>query len=169
MCASNYGQRASGLIMNQSNITTGGWNGSYMKKTIIHQFKSALPSDLVNNIKTTTIWTHNNTGGNGNNKASNVTATQETVYLLAEFEIFGSRSWANLYEKNHQTQYQYYKNGNSKIKYNHTSTSSAVYWWERSACCDNRYADNFCCVNGGGGAGYDGASFSYGFAPAFKV
>lgn len=36
MCASNYNSQAtSGFIMNQSNITTGGWNGSYMKQTVI--------------------------------------------------------------------------------------------------------------------------------------
>ena len=170
MCASNYNdQTTSGFIMNQSNITTGGWNGSYMKQTIIPQFKSALPSDLVNNIKTTTIWTHNNTGGIDNNNASNVTATQETVYLLAEFEIFGSRSYANQYEQNHQTQYQYYKNGNSKIKCNHTSTSSAVFWWERSAYCSDSDTDYFCGAYDIGGAGSNSASNSSGFAPAFKV
>ena len=170
MCASNYGsQTGSGFVMNQSDITTGGWKGSYMKKTIIPQFKSALPSDLVNNIKTTTIWTHNNTGGSGNESASNVTSTQETVYLLAEFEIFGVRSYANKYERNHQTQYQYYKNGNSRIKYNHASTSSAIDWWERSAYCNGRSAVYFCRVGYNGGAEYDGARFSDGFAPAFKV
>lgn len=106
MCASNYSTSSTeGFIMNQSNVTTGGWNGSYMKTTIIPQFKKALPSDLVNNIKTTTIWTHNTTGGSENNSGSNVTSTQETVYLLAEFEIFGSRTYANQYEQNHQTQY----------------------------------------------------------------
>lgn len=170
MCASNYNNVATqGFIMNQSNITTGGWNGSYMKQTIIPQFKSALPSDLVNNIKTTTIWTHNNTGGRNNGSTSNVTSTQETVYLLAEFEIFGVIKFTNQYEQNHQTQYQYYKNGNSRIKYNHTSTSSAVLWWERSADCSDRYTNDFCLVGINGGAGSNDASFSYGFAPAFKV
>lgn len=170
MCASNYNNQATfGFIMNQSNITTGGWNGSYMKQTIIPQFKSALPSDLVNNIKTTTIWTHNTTGGSNNNSSSNVTATQETIYLLAEFEIFGSRGFANQYEQNHQTQYQYYKNGNSKVKYNHTSSSSAVYWWERSVYCDNSGTSTFCFVDNNGSADRDYASDSYGFAPAFKL
>lgn len=169
MCASNYNnQGTSGFIMNQSAITTGGWNGSYMKQTIIPQFISALPSDLVNNIKTTTIWTHNNNGGTNNN-AGSVTSTQETVYLLAEFEIFGSRSYANQYEQNHQTQYQYYKNGNSKIKYNHASASSAVYWWERSVYCNYSNTSRFCIVTNDGGANIDDASCSNGFAPAFKV
>ena len=107
MCAPNYSQSSqpTGFVMNLSNITNGGWEASRMRKTIIPEFKNAMPSDLVNNIKTTTIWTHNTTGGRDNNSDSNVTATQETVYLLAEFEIFGSRAYANQYEQNHQTQY----------------------------------------------------------------
>ena len=170
LCAGNYNASATaGFIMNQSDVTTGGWNGSYMKTTIIPQFKEALPSDLVNNIKTTTIWTHNTTGGSRNNSSSNVTSTQEDVYLLAEFEIFGSRAYANQYEQNHQTQYQYYKNGNSKIKYNYSVSSSAVSWWERSAFCTNSYTGGFCIVSNDGGALDNYASNSYGFAPAFKV
>ena len=171
MCAPNYSQSSqpTGFVMNLSNITDGGWEASRMRKTIIPEFKNALPSDLVSNIKTTTIWTHNTTGGRDNNSDSNVTATQETVYLLAEFEIFGSRAYANQYEQNHQTQYQYYKNGNSRIKYNHTSTSSAVFWWERSACCYDGYTHLFCFVNNIGDVGNNYASASYGFAPAFKI
>lgn len=171
MCAPNYGQSSqpTGFVMNLSDVTTGGWESSRMRKTIISEFKNALPSDLVSNIKTTTIWTHNTTGGSGNNSVSNVTSTQETVYLLAEFEIFGSRSYANQYEQNHQTQYQYYKNGNSTIKYNHTSTSSAVYWWERSAYCSNSDTSDFCSVYDAGDATTYYASGSYGFAPAFKM
>jgi hypothetical protein len=107
MCAPNYGNfsQPTGFVMNLSDITDGGWKASRMRKTIIPEFKNALPSDLVSNIKTTTIWTHNTTGGSDNNNVSNVTTTQETVYLLAEFEIFGLRNYANQYEQNHQTQY----------------------------------------------------------------
>lgn len=123
---------------------------------------------MVNNIKTTTIWTHNNISGIDNNNASNVTSTQETVYLLAEFEIFGVRSCANQYEQDHQTQYQYYKNGNSRIKYNHASASSAVNWWERSARCNSSNTDYFCYVNNSGGADNINASYSLGFAPDFS-
>lgn len=170
ICAPDFGNQAtSGFIMNQSDITDGGWNGSYMKQTIIPQFKNALPRDLVNNIKTTTIWTHNTIGGSNNNNASNVTATQETVYLLAEFEILGLRGYANQYEQNHQTQYQYYKNGNSSVKYNYNSTSSVVSWWERSVDCKENATNRFCYVNYTQGAGSHWANLSNGFAPAFKV
>lgn len=88
--------------MNTSGITTNGWSGSYMRSTIIPQFENAIPSDLKNVVKTSTIYSHNYTGGSQNDNASYVTATQDKFYLLAEFEIFGSRSYANSYEKNHQ-------------------------------------------------------------------
>ena len=86
---------------------------------------------------------------------------------MAEFEIFGSRSYANSAEKNYQKQYDYYKAGNSKIKYRHNSTSSTAFWWERSPY----YYDsiNFCFVNTSGYAGYYYALYSIGLAPAFRV
>ena len=76
---------------------------------------AALPSDLRAVMKPMTIYT-DNTGG-GSNTASYVTASVDYLPLLAEFEIFGTRSYANSAEQNYQQQYQYYKNGNSKVKY----------------------------------------------------
>ena len=88
--------------MNTSNITNGGWRDCYMRKNIIPQFENAISTDLKNVVKTSTIYSHNYTGGNQNNNASYVTATQDRFYLLAEFEIFGARTYANSYEQNHQ-------------------------------------------------------------------
>ena len=170
-CANNYGSgpQTTGFIMNQSNITTGGWKGSYMKRTIMPQMLSAVTSDLQNNIRTSTIWTHNTTGGSGNDSAGNVTSSTEKFYLLAEYEIFGSRSYANSYEQNSQAQMTYYKNGNSKVKYSHSSTSSSVLWWERSPYCNNSYTSIFCGVYSSGSADNYHAARSYGFAPCFRL
>ena len=107
-----------------------------------------------------------NTGG-GNNTASYVTKSVDYLPLLAEFEIFGTRSYANSAEQNYQQQYQYYKNGNSKVKYRHNSTGSTAYWWERSPYYYN--SGNFCCVYTGGHASTDTARYSSGLAPAFRV
>ena len=74
--------------MNQSNSNAGGWNGSYMRKTVLgnsgspanppaNSLMAALPADLRNNMKSTTKYTDNT--GNGQNNASSVTAT--TDYL----------------------------------------------------------------------------------------
>ena len=116
-------------------------------------------------MKPMNIYT-DNTGG-GSNTASYVTKSVDYLPLLAEFEIFGTRSYANSAEQNYQQQYQYYKNGNSKVKYRHNSTGSAAWWWERSPTYGNSY--HFCLVGTNGGAASTDAGYSYGLAPAFRV
>lgn len=151
--------------MNNSQSNSGGWNSSRMRTVICPAFKSAMPSDLQAVLKTTTKYS-DNTGG-GSNTASYVTATSEEVFLLAEFEVFGARSYANSAEQNYQTQYAYYSAGNSKVKYRHSATGSTASWWLRSVFAD--HSNRFCFVDASGSAGYYFASISYGFAPAFCV
>ena len=168
LCDSGYNSsKTSGQWFNMNNgqSNTGGWQSSSMRSTTLPLVKSALPSELTSVIKTTSIYS-DNTGG-GSDTASYVTATQDELYLLAEFEIFGARSYANSAERNHQQQYAYYVAGNSKIKYRHDSTATAVSWWERSVCAT--YAGVFCGVYTDGAATDYYANFSCGLAVAFKV
>lgn len=168
LCDNGYNtNKTSGqwFTMNNSTTNTGGWNSSRMRSTTLPLVKSALPSDLQAVLKTTTIYS-DNTGG-GSDTASYVTATQDELYLLAEFEIFGARSFANSAERNHQQQYAYYVAGNSKIKYRYDSTATAVVWWERSVRAT--IATSFCLVGTDGAAGHSGASTSRGLAVAFKI
>lgn len=151
--------------MNNSQSNSGGWNSSRMRTVICPAFKSAMPSDLQAVLKTTTKYS-DNTGG-GSNTASYVTATSEEVFLLAEFEVFGARSYANSAEQNYQAQYAYYSAGNSKVKYRHSSTGSTAGWWLRSVYADASYS--FCFVYTSGSASFNYAGYSYGFAPAFCV
>lgn len=155
----------SDFYMNSSNTNSGGWNNSFMRKTICAQFKNCLPTDLKSVLKSITKYS-DNTGG-GSNTASYVTATMDDIFLLAEYEVFGSRNYANSAEQNYQAQYQYYKNSNSKVRYKHNSTGTTAYWWLRSVYADSSYS--FCYVNTSGSADYGSAYYSYGFAPAFCV
>lgn len=168
-----------------SNTNSGGWKGCDLRYDVLGSTNSnnndagtttatspvsgtlmaALPSDLRAVMKPMTIYT-DNTGG-GSNTASYVTASVDYLPLLAEFEIFGTRSYANSAEQNYQQQYQYYKNGNSKVKYRHSSTSSTAYWWERSPYYYD--SNSFCIVTTNGNANYYYAWISYGLAPAFRV
>ena len=168
-----------------SNTNSGGWKGCDLRYDVLGSTNSnnndagtttatspvsgtlmaALPSDLRAVMKPMTIYT-DNTGG-GSNTASYVTASVDYLPLLAEFEIFGTRSYANSAEQNYQQQYQYYKNGNSKVKYRHSSTSSSAYWWERSPSYASSYS--FCYVDTSGTATSYHARYSYGLAPAFRV
>ena len=96
-----------------------------------------------------------------------MTATSDKIWLLSEMEVQGTRSYANSAEANYQKQYDYYRNGNSKVKYQHTATTSACSWWLRSVNASSLY--RFCLVSTGGSAYSSIAYYSFGFAPGFKV
>ena len=179
LCDSQYGSGQSGngyFNMNPNNSNSGGWNGSYMRKTLLgnsgtpssppaNSMLAALPSDLRAVMKSVTKYS-DNTGGSPDN-ASYVTSTTDYLFLLAEFEYHGARSYANSAEKNFQLQYSYYKAGNSKVKYKHGETGTAARHWCRSVYVGSTYY--FCRVSASGGANGNGANYSWGAAPGFAV
>ena len=179
LCDSQYGSGQSGngyFNMNPNNSNSGGWNGSYMRKTLLgnsgtpssppaNSMLAALPSDLRAVMKSVTKYS-DNTGGSPDN-ASYVTSTTDYLFLLAEFEYHGARSYANSAEKNFQLQYSYYKAGNSKVKYKHGETGTAAHHWCRSVCVGDTY--DFCLVYTNGSAGDYSANTSWGAAPGFTV
>ena len=152
--------------MNSTNTNNGGWEESLMRTSICANFKNAMPSDLQAILRPRTIYT-DNTGNGSGNVASNVTATTDTVYIPSEFEVQGSRSYANSYEKDHQQQLAYYKNGASKIRYKSNDTSTAAWWWVRSPYYFGSLG--FCSVNTGGSPNTYGANYAIGFAPLITI
>ena len=161
---SGYGsKKTSGtwFNMNRSNSNAGGWQASLMRKNIMPLIKAAFPSDLQAVIKPSTIFT---APGDGNIE---LTATQNEVFLLAEYEVFGARAYASTQEQNYLKQYAYYAAGNSKVKYRHNATSSAAFWWERSPT--SSYSTSFCIVATSGSGTERDAPNSYGVSPCFKV
>ena len=165
---SGYGNKktsGSWFNMNNAQNNAGGWNSSLMRTSICPAFKNAMPSDLQAVLKTVTKYS-DNTGG-GSDTASYVTATTDTVFLLAEFEVSGARSYANSAEKNYQAQYAWYSAGNSKVRYRHSATGLIAYWWLRSVDADA--STRFCRVTAVGSSLGNNADGSYGFAPAFCV
>ena len=159
--------------MNTLNTNTGGWSSSYMRGTICGTslssysgtFIGVLPSGLRTVLKSVTKYT-DNTGG-ASTAAANVTSTTDYIFLLAEYEVFGSITYANTNESAKQKQYAYYSAGNSTVKYRHSDTSSASIWWLRSPRRSNSTEFVFASVHGY--ADWYGAYYSYGFAPGFCV
>ena len=147
--------------MNNAKTNAGGWQASLMRKNVMPLIKAAFPADLKAVIKPSTIFT---TQGGGNGAP---TATQDEVFLLAEYEVFGKRTNASTQEPNYLKQYAYYAAGNSKVKYKHNATAAAAYWWERSPHSDN--SGSFCLVYTDGSAFGNYADYSRGVSPAFKV
>ena len=84
---------------------------------------------------------------------------------MAEFEIFGKRTYAYTTEQDKQAQYDYFKAGNPKVFYKHSATTTAVYAWLRSPYASA--SGYFCFVYTSGAAYNNNASISLGVAPGF--
>lgn len=183
---SGYGSsQTSGTWFNMynTNSNAGGWAKSRMRYYVLgstdsssgsdassttatnpvsNTLMAALPSELRNVMKSMTIYSDNRSSS-----STNVTATVDYLPLLAEYEVFGSTSYAASAEASHQAQYKYYQNGNSKVKYRHSSTGSTCRWWLRSTNAD--HTGDCCRVGTYGTVTSYSAYYSYGVAPAFLV
>lgn len=175
LCDSSCGSSVSStgyFSMNSSNTNSGGWSSSQMRANICGTSLTSysgtiiavIPAALRAVLKSVTKYT-NNTGNS--TAASAVTATTDYFFLLSEYEVFGSCTYANSREANYQAQYAYYSAGNSKIKYNHSATSTAVPWWLRSPRASG--SNFFVRVRADGTVNSGIAIYSYGFAPGFCV
>lgn len=131
---------------------------------VANTLMAAFPADLRAVMKPATKYT-NNIGSS--TASSAVTATQDYLPLLAEFEIHGEMTNANSYEQNYQEQYAYYANGNSKVKYLQSSADVASHWWCRSP--DLRKNSYFCRVFINGNASGYNAYWTFGVSPIFFV
>ncbi len=175
LCDSSYNSSVSTtgyFSMNSSATNSGGWASSQMRTKICGTSLSSysgtilavIPAALRAVLKSVTKYT-NNTGQS--TAASAVTATTDYFFLLSEYEVFGSTTYANSSEASKQAQYSYYSAGNSKIKYKHSATSTAVNWWLRSPNAGTSRV--FVSVGTGGTVSGGNANYSFGFAPGFCV
>ena len=174
-CDSSYNSSVSAtgyFSMNGSNTNSGGWESSQMRNNICGTSLSSysgtiiavIPAALRAVLKPVIKYT-NNTGNSM--EASAVTATTDYFFLLSEYEAFGSVVYGNTNEASKQAQYAYYSAGNSKIRYNHSATSTDVDWWLRTPCASS--STNFALMNKGGGFSNTDAVYVSGFAPGFCV
>ena len=185
MCLISGYDDDSDFRMNTSSTNTGGWKNSDMRYNILgstntqngdatnttatspkaNTLLSCFPAELRKVMRPMYIYS-DNTGG-GSDTASYVTGTIDYLPLLSEYDVRGRRTYANSAESTKQTQYAYFKNGNSKIKKRHDKTDSSIDWWCRSTNAANSIG--FCRVDSYGSANDYNASHSTGVAPAFKI
>lgn len=142
--------------MNSSNTNSGGWKNSVMRTSTMPLMKGYMPTAWQTAIKPV-----NKASGTGGGSSSGTETTSDDLFLLAEIEILGYTTHSVSGEG---TQYDYYGEGNSKVK-NRNGAANA--WWERSPC--SGISGFFCGVDGGGNTYIDGASASYGVAFAFCI
>ena len=177
----SYSTAAGSFSMNPgdaaSSTNTGGWANSAMRRLLngtgnyvyptAGTLFAALPYDLRSTIKKISKYT-DNTGGTTNAESA-VTATTDYLFLLSEFEVQGTCTFASTHEQNFQKQYSYYEDGNSPIFYRSSAAGSAARWWLRSPRRSS--TSGFCRVgNPSGGndaAGAQNSGYSNGITIGF--
>ena len=140
--------------MNSSDTNVGGWKGSALRARM-DTFLGQLDEDLQSVIKPVNKRTF------AGNSTSTIETTSDKLFLLSEFEIFGSATGSHSGEG---FQYDWYKAGNTKVK---KVNGSADGWWERSPF--NGGSGDFCNVASNGGAARVFASNPYGVSFGFCV
>ena len=139
--------------MNSTDTNSGGWGKCYMRTSTMPALQSEMPGTLAQ-VKVPYV----------NRNQSTISYSDDYMLLPAEKEVFGTRSYSPTKEANALTQFAYYKNGGSKIKY---FSGSKIFWWLRSVYYNG--SDIFCLADQFGVAGGNPASFSGGVAPCFCV
>lgn len=162
----DYGEFEEGLWRfnhKAESTNSNGWSGSHIRSTICENMKSAMPEELQSVLKTVQKYTQNNLGSG----AMQVTATNDTLFLLSECEVTGETAHSVKKEGEMQAQYAYYEAGNSKLKYKHNSQTNAAIYWLRSPSASNN--TNYVTIETNGRAGNKNAVYSYALAAAFCV
>ena len=142
-------------VMNSSGSNAGGWENSEMRTYVNGNVYDNLSQEVKDVIKPVNKLTSEG------NKSTNITTTSDKLFLLSEVEIFGSTTYSASGEG---SQYQYFADGGSKIKYKSGSSSC---WWERSprVSCTG----SFCYVINGGSANFNFADGTSGVVFGFSI
>ena len=111
--------------MNNSNTNNGGWTRCAMRQTRLPAILSQMPTEVQNGIREVNKLT------SAGSQSATINTTADKLFLPSEIEIFGKITYAKSGEG---TQYDYYKAGNSPVKYYGSNTTE---WWERSPMAGN--------------------------------
>ena len=140
--------------MNSTDNNSGSWGECLMRTSIMPTLQSGMP-DTIAQVKVPYV---------DYNLQDVIVYSDDYLFLPAEKEVFGTRTYSPTVEANALTQFAYYKNGGSKIK---SLSGSAVSWWLRSVPYSG--SSLFCFVSTSGGEGLYRASNTTGAAPCFCV
>ena len=112
--------------MNSSSTNSGGWNGSYMRKTVMPIVLAQLPDDLQAVLATVKIK------GCNSGTSGTINTSEDKLFLPAEREIFASRTYSRTEEWNVLKQWQYYANNSAASIRIKKLSGTATVWWLRS-------------------------------------
>ena len=146
------------IPMNEKSTDEGGWDASYLRSKLnCNFFNNQLPADLQAVIKPVVKIT----AKSGKNEM--MVPSVDKLFVLSEQEVFGRKIYSCGDEGRW---YDWYKKENTP--YGKCKQNGEKDWrWERSPFSGD--TNNFCCVDNGGGADYNGASYSNGVSFGFCI
>lgn len=148
--------------MNSSNTNAGGWTSSAMRTSTMQTLYEQLPDEVKAVIKPVNKLT------SAGSQSTTIETTSDNLFLLAEIEVFGTRSYSVAGEG---TQYAYYRDiantAAKRVKKLSNGAGSADRWWLRSPYAS--YSAYYCYVSTNGNAYNNNASYSGGVAFGFCV
>ena len=141
--------------MNSTNTNSGGWGTCLIRTSTMPTLQSGMPGTLAQ-VKVPYVDFDNQ---------STILYSNDYMFLPAEKEVCGTRSYSPTAEANALTQFAYYKNGGNKFKTLPSGTRN--WWWFRSV--NSTASNSFTGMYFSGNSGGIDASDSRGTAPCFCV
>lgn len=144
--------------MNDTAINSTGWESSLMRTKHLPELLAKMPAEVQAAIREVNKQTSKG------NKSSEIVTTSDKLFLLSEFEVFGTSNYSFYGEGGH---YSYYYRGNDKAKrLIQDRGGSTVIWWLRSPSRSDGGA--FCAINQSGEMSKYNANYITAYvAPAF--
>lgn len=128
------------------------WAITQMRSTHLPAILALMPTEVQSAIKMVNKPTVDQ-------NSTTITTTEESLFLLSEIEVLGTITNSVSGEG---SQYEYYKNGNSRIK---KLISSATLWWLRSPPKNNK--TSYCVITNKGDASFTNSFNEVGVAFGF--
>ena len=149
-------------FMNPFYFNTGGWNDSYMKKTVMKNIFNSISTELRNAIKEVNTY------------ASIGSTTSSGKGLLSKDKVFipGLTEVGDKWDAQNQTEtgqkkFPIYSNDSSRIKRLNNGNGLTEWWWTRSPYYI--YDTCFCRFNADGVCGVNSADLSCGVCFCFNI
>lgn len=150
-------------VMNDSNITTGGYIGSKMYKEGLTQAKNTIKAAFSGHVLSHRVYLTNATA---NGRPSAGAWCDSEVDLMCEEMVYGGGIFRPTSDgTNVPSNYRVEKSQLPLFAHEPSRICNRATWWLRDVVT----ASNFACVDGSGNAYYGDASYSRGVRPAFCI
>ena len=152
--------------MNTTKTNSGGWNNAYMKRTIMTNILSSMPSELQSAIKEVNTYANK---GSSSESTSQGLLSKDKVFVPGYIEV-GINGWSDqMGSESAQKKFPIFTDKNSRIKCLPSGGygSEGDWWWLRSPYCGDSY--DWCCVTTGGSYGDYSSADYYGVCFCFNV